>query len=55
MKIIITKTFKQDFLDIFYDYRLLNVFIKKLNETSLIRLNENLFKFKFYIKTISTR
>lgn len=55
MKIIITKTFKYDFLDIFYDYRLLNVFIKKLNETNLIRLNKDLFKFKFYIKTISTR
>ncbi|MDP2090129.1 MAG: hypothetical protein Q8K30_00900 [Candidatus Gracilibacteria bacterium] len=55
MKIIITKTFKQDFLDVFYDYRLLNIFIKKLNETKLIRLNQDLFKFKFYIKTISTR
>jgi hypothetical protein len=38
MEIIITKTFRKDFREIFFDYRVLNVFIKKLREISLISL-----------------
>lgn len=55
MKIIITKTFLKDFKEVFYDEKFLKVFLKKLNETSLIFLTNELYKFKFYIRTISIR
>ena len=55
MKIIITKTFLKDFKEVFYDEKFLNIFLKKVNETKLIFLTDELYKFKFYIKTISIR
>lgn len=55
MKIIITKTFLKDFKEVFYDEKFLFVFLRKLKETKLIFLTDELYKFKFYIKTISVR
>jgi hypothetical protein len=55
MKIIITKTFLKDFSEIFSDMRFLKIFLKKVNETKLIFLSDELYKFKFYIKTVSVR
>lgn len=55
MKIIITKTFLKDFKEVFYDEKFLWIFFRKLKEKKLIFLTDKLYKFKFYIKTISVR
>jgi hypothetical protein len=55
MKIILTKTFKKDFEDLFHNDSFLKIFLKKLKETNFIFLENRLYKFKFYIKTVSVR
>ncbi len=55
MKIVITNTFKKDFLKIFLHEKMINIFINKLKESNLIYLNSNIFKFKFHIRTLSVR
>lgn len=55
MQIIITKTFKKDFFEIFVSQKLLEVFVNKIKNTNLIFLEKNLLKFKFYISSLSIR
>ena len=55
MSIIITQTFKKDFIKIFHSFWLIETFSIKLQNTEFYKLKIPYQKFKFYIWWISVR
>lgn len=55
MKILITNSFLKDFEKTIKLKNWLNIFLQKLKESNIFRLNDETKKFKFYISNISVR